>query len=152
MTASIIYLDANSFIYAVEGDATTAEPIKTLFFALRQNPGMAITSELTLAEVLAPPDRKDALPLHVKRRLYLDLLVWSRFIDLKPVSRDVLYETADLRNVAKMKLPDAIHLVTAIQNKCRYFVSKDRRLKIPRGMKLVPPDKNGIAQVLKEIA
>jgi len=113
---------------------------------------MAITSELTLAEVLAPPDRKDALPLHVKRRLYLDLLVWSRFIDLKPVSRDVLYETADLRNVAKMKLPDAIHLVTAIQNKCRYFVSKDRRLKIPRGMKLVPPDKNGIAQVLKEIA
>ena len=147
----MIYLDANFFIYAVEGNDAVAEPVRRLLLWLRQHSLKAVTSELTLAEVLAPPVRKGALLLRVKRRLYLDLIVWSQLIDLKPVSRDVLYETADLRNISNMKLPDAIHVVTAVHSNCRYFMSQDRRVKTPRGIRVVRPDQGGVSKVMKEL-
>src|ERR1700686_5349124 len=102
-----LYLDTNVFIKAVEGTDEAAVPAKRLIEALRSHhSGVAETSEITFAEVLASPQRSDALPLQIKRRVYLDLLVWSAFITLIPVSRDILIETADLSTVARFKLPD----------------------------------------------
>lgn len=148
-TEALIYLDTNVFIYEIEGNPSVAEPVHDLVSALRRRPGIATTSELTLAEVLAPPSRAGAMPLHVKRRLYIDLIVWSRFVDLRPISRDILYETAEVRKMARLKLPDAIHLVTAIYSGCQYFVCNDHRLKtLPQGMKRIVPDRNGIAEIL----
>lgn len=99
-----IYLETNFFIKAVEGTAEAAGPPRSLIESLRGHPGLAVTSEITFAETLAPPNRSDAPPLHVKRRAYLDLLLWSGFVVLVPVSRDVLIETADLRAARRMKL------------------------------------------------
>jgi predicted nucleic acid-binding protein len=148
-----IYLETNFFIKAVEGTAETSASPKKLLTILRSRPGIAVTSEITFAETLAPPKRADALPLHMKRRAYFDLLLWSGFIGLIPVSRDILIETADLRMVARMKLPDAIHLVSAIRGKCRYLVSADGDFrKLPVGMTLVRPDDGGIESLLRAIA
>jgi predicted nucleic acid-binding protein len=148
-----IYLETNVFIYATEGTRETADPAKRLLEALRHRPGLAITSEITLAETLAPPKREDALPLHIKRRVYLDLLVRGGFIDLVPVSRGVLIETADLRSVVRLNLPDAIHLVSAIRSKCRFIVSHDRDFKkLPAEMTRVTPDESGISDLLRVIA
>jgi predicted nucleic acid-binding protein len=148
-----IYLDANVFIQAVEGTPDTAAPPKKLIGFLRSRPGLAVTSEVTFAEVLAPPQREDALPLHIKRRAYLDLLLWSAFIKLIPVSRDILIETADLRTVARLKLPDAIHIVSAIRGGCRYLISSDKDFrKLPAGMTLLGPDEPGIEHLLKALA
>jgi predicted nucleic acid-binding protein len=148
-----IYIDANVFINAVEGIAEASAAPKRLLSALRAHPGVAATSEITFAEVLAPPQRADALPLHVKRRAYLDLLLWSGFIKLIPVSRDVLIETADLRVVARLKLPDAIHIASAIRGGCRYVVSNDEDFrKLPKNMTLVKPDEQEIDALLKDTA
>src|SRR5258708_29129310 len=107
MTETRLYLDANVFIYAIEGSAEVSNPLRELFGLLRARPGAGVTSELTLAEVL--PRAND-----LRRRNYLDLIVWSRIFDLHPISRDILIETAEYRKVARMpKLPDAIHEVTA---------------------------------------
>ena len=147
-----VYIETNVFIYAVEGTKETSEGPKRLIEFLRKRPGMAVTSEITFAEVLAPPSRADALPLHIKRRLYLDLLLWSGFVNLVPVSRGVLIETADLRTVTKLRLPDAIHLVSAIQCRCRYLVSHDDDFKVlPEGMKHVRADAQEIDNMLKVI-
>jgi predicted nucleic acid-binding protein len=147
-----IYLETNAFIMAVEGTRDTAAPAKELIEALRHRRGLAVTSEITLAEVLAPPQRSDALPLHVKRRVYLDLLVWSGFISLVSISRSLLMETADLRSVTRLKLPDAIHLVTAIQRQCRYFVSADKGIRMPANMTRIAPDVRGVAEILRVLA
>jgi predicted nucleic acid-binding protein len=145
-----VYLETNFFIKAVEGLSEVAAPPKKLIEVLLTRPGLGVTSEITFAETLAPPTRADALPLHIKRRVYLDLLLWSQFITLVPVSRDVLIETADLRSVARMKLPDAIHLVSAIRSKCRYLVSSDSDFDdLPDGMERVKPDAGGIEGLLK---
>jgi predicted nucleic acid-binding protein len=151
--ARAVYLETNFFIKAVEGTVEASIPPKKLIEVLRVRPGMAVTSEITLAETLAPPRRADALPLHIKRRAYLDLIVWSGFVTLIPVSRDILIETADLRSVARLKLPDAIHLVSAIRGKCGYLVSNDGDFnKLPEGMARVKPDENGIDGLLRALA
>lgn len=141
-----IYLDTNVFIRAFESPEVEAEPVKRLFEALRLDEKCAVTSELTLAEVLAPS--KKGPELHIKRRFYLNLIIWSGFMDLQPVSRSILLETADLRKVASHKLPDAIHLVTAIQAGCSFFMSDDKGVKTPAPMRKILPDQSGVATIM----
>jgi predicted nucleic acid-binding protein len=148
-----IYLETNFFIKAVEGTSEVAAPPRKLIQALRARRGLAATSEITVAETLAPPQRKDAMPLHIKRRAYLNLLLWSGFITLIPVSRDILLDTADLRGVKRMKLPDAIHLVSAMRCQCRHLVSSDSDFDgLPQGMVRIEPDHDGIETLLKTYA
>lgn len=150
-----VYLDANVFIFFLEGNPSASEPVKMLFDALRKHPGSGVTSELTLAEVLAGSEHPRSPLL---KRTYLDLIVWSKFIDLAPVNRDVLYESAELRAMhklahgKKLDLPDAIHLVTAIQHKCRYFVSADKGISPPNEMTKISPDNAGVSVILKVFA
>ena len=49
-----IYLDANVFILLFEGLPEKAEIVRSLFGMLQARRGCSVTSELTLAEVLAP--------------------------------------------------------------------------------------------------
>jgi predicted nucleic acid-binding protein len=152
--SSLIYLDTNVFIKAVEGLDEAAVPAKTLIKALRQQrTGIATTSEITFAEVLAPSKQANSMPLHMKRRAYLDLLLWSGFVALIPVSRNILIETAELRAVGRFKLPDAVHLVSAIQVRCRFFVSGDRDFdKVPAGMERVSCSHDDLPRLLKELS
>jgi predicted nucleic acid-binding protein len=150
---SLIYLDTNVFIKAVEGLDEAAAPAKALIETLRdQRAGIAATSEITFAEVLAPTKRADALPLHMKRRAYLDLLLWSGFVALVPVSRNILIETAALRAVGRFKLPDAVHLVSAIHVRCRFFVSADRDFdQMPEGMERMNCDHDNLPRLLQAL-
>jgi hypothetical protein len=52
-----VYLDTNIIIYAVEGYETHAAPIKSLLQGLTEREIIAVTSELTVAEVLVKPKR-----------------------------------------------------------------------------------------------
>jgi predicted nucleic acid-binding protein len=148
-----IYLDTNVFIRAFEEYPEAAQQLLALFAEFRRRPMTAVTSELTLAELIAPQQEKRGSPVSMKRRFYLDLIVWSGFVDLQPVSRAVLLETADLRQHASLKLPDAIHVVTAIRSKCRYFLSNDLGIKqLPQGMtclRPIAPDIRMILEVLR---
>lgn len=157
MDSGRIYLDSNVFIYALEGDETTAEVAMSLLNAVRAKPKFAVTSELTLAEILVIPEKARQLGL---RRRYLDLLVWSGVFDLRPVSREVLIESARYRLAVhpgkpaprddrRNFLPDAIHVVTAIESGCGFFVARDKRLKLPRGLTQILPDTSGISRLLK---
>ena len=147
-----VYLDAMAFIFAIEGEPLYSGPSKLLLDRLRTRPGSGVTSELTLAEVLAGSDLPRSPPI---KRAYLDLIVWSKFLDLVPIGREILYESASLRfahrqtHGRKLKLPDAIHLVTAIRRKCRYFVSADKGIKPPIDMKRIAPDADGVDEILK---
>lgn len=150
-----VYVDANPFIYLIEGEDAVAVRLKSIFELLRQRPGLAMTSELTLAEVL-PKARPDA------RQNYFNLIVWSGVFDLQPVTRDILVDTADYRRATSrnlpdgrsvmLKIPDAIHVVTAIRNHCRMFLSADGGLKVPDDMILLEPNDAGLAALTREIA
>jgi len=143
MTESRVYLDANVFIYAVEGNPDVAGQLRDLFDLFRR---AGVTSELTLAEVLPKAST-------VQKRVYLDLIVWSRIFDLQPVSRDILIETAEYQKVARMpKLPDAIHVVTAIRARCRMILSADTGLRLPEGHAAFLPNSANIARLIRELS
>ena len=136
-----VYLDSNSFMYGVEGEPALARPLQDLFVALRSRLGAGVASELVLAELLAPVRRPGALPQNQRRRAYLSLLVWDQSFALRPVTRDVLLETADLRSTLRLKLPDAVHMVTAVQARCPFIMSNDGDLsRPPAGLSHVRPD------------
>jgi predicted nucleic acid-binding protein len=148
-----IYFDANAFIYAVEGVDEISVLLRSLFEALRRQASYACTSEFTLAELL---------PKAFQRRNYLTLILHSGLFDLLPVTRDILIETADYRKFIKRpsfetrgampKLPDAIHVVTAVHAGCNTFVSFDRGLKLPVGLDRVGREDGSLLQLVQDIS
>jgi predicted nucleic acid-binding protein len=141
-----VYLDTNVFIRAFESPDEEAEPIKRMFEALRRNEKRAVTSELTLAEVLAPAGTGP--PFVKKQRFYSDLIIRAGFIDLQPVTRSILLETPYLRKFAARKsLLDAIHIATAVPAGCLFFISDDRLVKTPKEMQHILPDRSGVATI-----
>jgi predicted nucleic acid-binding protein len=141
-----LYLDSNVFIYALNGTPDVATKLQELFILFEHRAGVAVTSELALAEIL--PKAADW-----QRRYYLDLIIWRQIFELRPVSRDVLIETAHYRKAAGMpKLPDAIHVVTAIQSGCSRILSADLRLRVPHGYSVINPDSEAISRLIRELA
>ena len=122
-----LYLDANVFIYALEGYPAYAAILGELFEAIDDGEVEAFTSELTLAEVLVKPmmDRNVAL-----QRAYQNALQPSASLHVLPISRQVLVEAAGLRGQqSALKLPDAIHLATAQLTQCQAVLTNDLRLR-----------------------
>jgi predicted nucleic acid-binding protein len=89
----------------------------------------------------------------MKRQAYLDLLLWSGFIALIPVSRGILIETAALRAISRFKLPDAVHLVSAVQSQCRFFVSADRDFdRMPEGIERISCSHDDLPRLLQALS
>jgi predicted nucleic acid-binding protein len=148
-TSPVIYLDTNVFIRGIEGNDVEATAVQKLFYTLRDFPNASATSELTLAELLAPAARPEALHLNQKEPLYLDLIVSGGFIALYPITRDILISTAHLRLTHPQKLADAIHIVTAFEANCRYFMSHDKDgTRLPVGLQHLLPNETGVRMVL----
>jgi predicted nucleic acid-binding protein len=120
-----VYLDTNIFIYALEGYPDFVDELTELFESLDEGNLSAVTSELTLAEVLVRPFIDGNTERHTA---YQQALQSSEVLEVVPVSRDVLIEAALIRSITNLRLPDAIHAATARLTKCETFLTNDRRL------------------------
>jgi len=122
------------FIYAVEAVADHAAAIEALFERIGEGAIIAFTSELTLAEALAKPfemGRDDIA------RVYEAMLTPSAWLSVLPVERTILIEAARLQSQLTLRLPDAIHVATAVAAGCSTLLSNDRRLRVPADVKLL---------------
>jgi predicted nucleic acid-binding protein len=150
-----IYLDANVFIYFVEGPAELAEPLCSLFeFAESGGPSgnplrnFFVTSELALAEVLSSSRTSEA-----DRDMYCELILGSAFIAKAQVNKDILLEAARLRREFGFKLPDAIHAATALYNQCDMLVSRDKHMnRLEKlGIVHIEPTPSNLTQVIEAL-
>lgn len=121
------YVDANVIIRLLEGSDDLSNALSRLFVTEteRARPRFA-TSELTIAEVLVVPyrDGNDRLI-----DLYDNWMRGSPYIEVGPIDRSVLWYAAVLRSQYRhLKLPDAIHISTAIGMNCSHILSADERL------------------------
>jgi predicted nucleic acid-binding protein len=121
-----LYVDANIFIRLLEGNDQLAAALGGLF-ARAWGQGIAlVTSELTLAEVLVVPIR-EGTERGIKR--YDDLIRSNNSLEVSAVDRIVLRSAAALRaSYRTLKLPDAIHLATALRADCSQFLTGDLKL------------------------
>lgn len=151
--AALVYLDANPFVYAFEGDPGREGPLRELFVALSRRSGAAVTSELVLAELLAPSTQAGVMPEHQRHAIYTELLIRNTFIDARPVTRDILLATVELRRSQRLRLPNAIHLATAVGAECRYILSKDRDFgPLPEGPTPLKPDSASVSLLLRVLS
>jgi predicted nucleic acid-binding protein len=118
-----LYLDANIFIAAFE---TRNERVLSLFLNRPKASGAFLfTSLLTKAELLVIPyrNRDDRLIT-----VYENWMESNDILSVGPIDGDALQYAAVLRaQYPSLKLPDAIHLSTAVGFECSHFVSFDQQ-------------------------
>ncbi|HEY7349528.1 MAG TPA: PIN domain-containing protein [Ktedonobacterales bacterium] len=121
----LVYLDANSIIYAVE----LIEPYQTILRPLWEGARTGVlsvaTSDLTLLEILVKPLKIGNKGLEADCRALLD----SPDVRLISISHAVLEHAASLRATTSVKTPDAIHAATALIAGCELFVTNDSAFK-----------------------
>jgi predicted nucleic acid-binding protein len=118
-----VYLDANTVIYAVEGNAPYANLQAGLLIPLDKGLFTAVTSEITLVETVVGPRKAGDINTEAKYRVFLTP---SANLAIEPITMAVLEKVIDLRTKYGLKIPDAIHLATGILAGCDLFVTGDQ--------------------------
>lgn len=121
-STGFVYLDTDSIIYSVETQPVYWPMLKPLWEAAGTHKARLMSSELTLMETLVGPLKNAD---HVMASAY-ERLFQSLELQVRPISRDVLREAAQLRaSIPALRTPDALHAATALLENCAMFVTND---------------------------
>jgi predicted nucleic acid-binding protein len=127
------YLDSNAFIYAFEGAAASLRrrSLERLLTDLASGNSRACASVIVRSEILVHPLHSGDTHL---TSIYRKLLSGREFIEVLAIDQGVADLAAQLRaERSALRLPDALHLATAIFHGCANFVTADRKLQIAAG-------------------
>ena len=129
-----VYIDANILLYVIEGSELFRAQLGQLMDALDAGKLLGVTSDLTFAEVMVKP-----FASRNERYIsaYRHLLVGVSALEVVPISREVLEQSAILRAEIGGKLADGIHVATAVMKKCSHFISEDAGIRVPAGLALL---------------
>jgi len=131
-------LDTAPLIYFIERHPTYLPFVDPFFEAVELGDVQAVTSTLTLTEVLVRPYR------HGNRSLgqqYSSILLHSRNLKTLPVSAAIAAEAARLRAAHGLKTPDSIQVATAHLSNAAAFLSNDAGIASIPGLELILLDR-----------
>ena len=121
-----VALDTACFIYFIEEHPVYLPEIEPIFAAIAAGRLQAVTSALTLLEVLVVPYRAGDTALANR---YEGLLTRSLGLRTIALDRSQLRTAAQLRAVyPKLRTPDALQLAAALSTRCGALVTNDREL------------------------
>jgi predicted nucleic acid-binding protein len=120
-----VYFDANIFIYLLEHHSDLGEVCLSIVQSAVDKELDGCSGDLVLAELLVKP-LKDNNARAVKA--VKDLFSKETRIELLPHKRSTFETAALLRANYKIKLPDALHIATAIENHIEVFLTNDREI------------------------
>ncbi len=133
--AGPIAVDTALFIYLIEEHPQFLAPVRALFERADAGDLEIVTSALTLLEVLAVPLRAGDRVLAAR---YDALLTRSRGVRVVDITRDQLRTAARLRaQYGTLWTPDALQLAAAIGTSCTSFITNDRRMPTPTGLRVL---------------
>ncbi|MEP6888338.1 MAG: PIN domain-containing protein [Nitrospirales bacterium] len=121
-----IGLDTNLFIYFLEDHPRYGSWCASLFDLIERGHNPAVTSTVTLLELLVQPyrDQKEELALKI-----FALASSYPKIEWIPVTMNLADRAAELRARYRLSMPDAIQVATAIGHKATRFYGNDRSLR-----------------------
>lgn len=126
------YLDSNVLIYGLEGPCGAIRSgVGGILRDIHLGRLRGYTSLITRAEVLVYPLRHALMELADRYRALLsgDGTIVVQTLDQRTVDR-----AAELRaEYPVLRLPDALHLATALRSRCRTFITADKRLTAASG-------------------
>lgn len=120
-----IGLDSAVFIYFIEEHALYLPLVEPVFEAIDAGRLTAVTSAVTLLEVLVVPYRSNDEHL---AESYEALLTRSRGLEIVALGNPQLRAAAQLRAATGFKTPDALQLAAALNAGSTTFLTNDRRL------------------------
>jgi predicted nucleic acid-binding protein len=121
-----IALDTVIFIYALEGNSQFGESAARILQSIEYGECRGMSSDLVLAELMVKPLR-EGKP-EIAEEYASELPSFPNLTFITP-SREVIIVGAKLRSKTNLKLIDALHLATAINQKCQIFITNDTAMK-----------------------
>lgn len=106
----VVGLDTAPIIYFMERNPAYIDLVRPFFLALQQGLFEAVTSTLTLTEVLVHPYRQGNLSLTYR---YSQILLHSHHLTMIAANSEIATEAAQIRAQYRLKTPDAIQVATA---------------------------------------
>jgi predicted nucleic acid-binding protein len=132
--AGPLALDTCIFIYLVEDHPRFGDAVAELFVAIDAGELPAVTSAVTLLELLVAPLRSGDAALAAE---YEDLLTRGRGLTMRDLDRALLRAAAQLRAATGVRVPDALQLAAGRAAGCTVFLTNDRRLPEIGGMRVL---------------
>lgn len=129
-----IALDSSIFIYFIEAHPQFLPVIEPVFSAVAAHDLAAVTSSITLLEVLVHPLRANQPALAAE---YEQILTRSSGVTLIPLDLALLRRAAHLRATSGLKTPDALQLAAALQSGCSVFLTNDERIPRVPGLRVL---------------
>ena len=121
-----VYLDTNSLIYFIEKNSEFFSVISPIFELIGTSEIFAYSSELTLTEILTKPIRDKHIQVIES---YTELLFDEELITLICTSRNTFLLAAKISAELSLRTPDAIHMASAVERECRFFITNDKKIK-----------------------
>jgi predicted nucleic acid-binding protein len=122
-----VHLDSVVLIYFIEQNPRYETVVQPLMNAVDSGRLVAISSVVTLIEVMVQPLRLGNRSLALT---YRDYLLGSRNFEVYPVDTGVAEETAAIRaRNHTLRTPDAIQIATALRQRAEVFITNDKDLR-----------------------
>ena len=124
-------LDSNIFIYYFERHPQFGPMAKMIFNNLVSQKWKAITSIVSLSELLSYPQTAR------NQESLIESFFATPNLQVYEIDREIAIQAAQIRRMYPLRLPDAFQLATALQAKAEVFVTNDKRLKQMKGIKVL---------------
>jgi len=121
-----VCIDTAPFIYYMEQHPHYGAIVKPIFKNIETGKIEAITTSITLLEVLVHPYRSGNEKLAGQ---YKDILLNAEGLTTFEVTHEIAENAAKLRSKYVIRTPDAIQISTAILNNADVFLTNDEALK-----------------------
>lgn len=118
----LIALDTSIFIYQLEANRRYADLTDRVFEWLEQPGHSAVTSTITMAELLVQPYRRSD---DQQADEFYGLLSTYPNLEWIAATLPIADTAAKLRAVYRLRTPDALHAATAVQSGATGFVTND---------------------------
>ena len=120
-----VALDTNIFIYFFENNQKYANTIENFLKTWEKERTILSVADILFTELLVGP---------FKVKDYSTASKWLQFfntarIEIKSTTSSITIKAAKLRAMYNLKTPDSIHLATAMESDCDYFIGNDSKLK-----------------------
>jgi predicted nucleic acid-binding protein len=131
MKNKLVGLDTNVFIYYFQQHPQLGESAKHIFSQLVAHKTKAVTSTITMIEMLS---FKESEAESIQLR---DFLLEIPNLTISDVTGEVSVEAARIRRTYGFRLPDAVQLATCLLQKVDLFITNDRGLKTFKELPIV---------------
>ena len=119
-----VYLDTNCIIYFVENHPVWCPKVVAWITTIRSARDELTVGDLARAECLVAPFKQGDVGMEARCRAFFS----DPEIRVLGITAAICERAARLRAAYSFKLPDAIHIATAIEHDCGLFLTNDSQL------------------------